>query len=212
MSNYHPKRIAIAALLVVVILGLGVMPKLLAQGDPNTRQRAVPTLSGKGTMTPAKTPPGGPPPPALTPTEKQKLLNGKQANVYAKLTVNQPYIFKKGALSFFGATQINAGEGEYGNSAIWPGKSLAKLDQSLLISLNPTAQGQVYALDIAVRACKKGDTFTVTGADGHQELFTATGDSQHLLIFLKADDPTEDQITVRGTSSWTFYSCEITAM
>lgn len=213
MINHHPKSNAITAMLVVALLGLGVTPKLLAQnGDPNKQQRAVPTVSGKGTMAPAKTLAGGPPPPALPAAEKQKLLKGKQANVYAKLTVNQPYIFKKGALAFFGATQINAGEGDYGNIAIWPGKSLAKLEQSLLISLNPTAAGQLYALDIAVRGGTKGDTFTITGADGHKELFTATGDSQHLLIFVKADDPTEDQITVTGSSSWTFYSCEITAM
>src|SRR5438067_10131757 len=124
MSHFHPKRIAIAALIVATMLGLGVMPKLLAQsGDPKKPQRGVPTLSGKGTMTPAKTQPSGPPPPALSAAEKQKLLNGKQANMYAKLTVNQPYIFKKGTLTFFGTSQVNAGEDEYENIAVWPGKA-----------------------------------------------------------------------------------------
>jgi hypothetical protein len=214
MSKYHLKRIAIATLIVVGILGL--MPKLLAQnGDPHQPQRAadrVPTLTGKGTMTPAKTQAGGTPPPALPAAEKQKLLNGKQANLYARLTVNQSYIHNKAGLSFFGASQVNAGEDEYENIAVWPGKANPKLNQVLLISLKPATTGQVYVFDIAVRAEKKGDEFTVQGADGHKEVFTATGDSQHLLIFVKADDPVQDQITVASSNVWTFYSCEIAAM
>lgn len=216
MFNYHPKQIIITALIVVAIVGIGVTPRLFAQGDPNKPQRAnldrVPTVTGKGGAGAPKPQPPGAPPGALTPAEKQKLLKGKVAKAYVMLTVNQSSVHNKGALSFFGASQVNAGEDEYGNTAVWPGKSGAKGNEALLISLQPAAAGQVYMFDLAVRANKKGDEFSVLGADGHKEVFTATGDSQHLLIYVKADDPIQDQITVTGSGVWTFYSCEITAM